>query len=61
MRRALVLWTDPGDSRGRSGLCKRHVKTEGLWLARRFGETEDHRAAAAELPKLGRAHFFVPG
>jgi hypothetical protein len=40
MRRALVLWTDPGDSRGRSGLCKQHMEIEGLLLRRRFGKIE---------------------
>jgi len=49
MRRALVLWMDLGNSRGRSGLCKQQ---QGKWgpsrEAEASGQNSDLRAVAAK-------------
>ncbi len=49
MRRALVLWMDLGNSRGRSGLCKQQQENGGPSRdAEAWGQNSDLRAAAAK-------------
>jgi hypothetical protein len=59
MRRALVLWTDPGGSRGRSGLLAKTMETDGPARAEAW-KIEDHGAAIAQPQELG-GPILIPG